>query len=113
MTRKTIWAFWISLMGILRVIALGLVEVIVLHKDEIVLPSVSSAISVVVGAWLGRCMVREIFKRLHKRSLNFLIFFTIFMLVDEYIKEGGGDKRGREAHKRGCPHVWEVRPPKL
>ena len=52
MARKTIWAFWISLTGILCVFTLGLVEVIVLHKDEVVLTSVSSLISLIIGTWL-------------------------------------------------------------
>ena len=32
--------------------------------------------------------VSDLLKEFHKRSLNFLIFFTLFILTDEYIKEG-------------------------
>jgi len=32
--------------------------------------------------------VSDLLKKFHKRSLNFLIFFTLFVLTDEYIKEG-------------------------
>ena len=53
MDRKTIWTFWISLVGILCCFTLGLVEVIVLHKDEMILTSVTNVISIIVGMWLG------------------------------------------------------------